>query len=526
MLAEHPDVTRQLRALWALHVTGGIEETALRTLLDHPHEAMRGWAIQLLCEDRNPTSGAGERFKRLAIEDPSALVRLYLASALQRLDAAPRWDIAEGLLAHGEDAKDQNLPLMVWYALEPLVALDPSRAAAVASAGKVPLLRRHVARRASEPDVRARGVAAVVQCLPRMKEPAAQFDFVAGMLEGLKGTRSLAMPAGWSEIAARLRADSNRGLAEKALELSLVFDDPEALRELRSRAQDPQQAPALRVKAIEALAGRHPSDLAPLLLALTQDPATRRSAVRALAEYDHAETPTLLVAAFSSYDAAAQGDVVQTLASRPAWAQRLLDAVESGSVPRANLTAFVARQMDQLGDAALSGRVKKLWGEIRSTDAEKKQQIDRWGRTLSAAVIAMGDRSAGRKHFERLCSACHRLFDEGGTLGPDLTGAQRNNPTYLLENIIDPSAGVPREYQVNTIRTTGGRIVSGFVVAEDSAAVTVASLNERITIPVAEIQERQQLAQSMMPEGLLQGLKASEVRDLIAYLGSAEPPRK
>ena len=69
------------------------------------------------------------------------------------------------------------------------------------------------------------------------------------------------------------------------------------------------------------------------------------------------------------------------------------------------------------------------------------------------------------------------------------------------------------------IRTTGGRVISGFVVAENPTALTVASLNERVTIPTAEIQERQTSTQSMMPEGLLQGLTAAEIRDLIAYLG-------
>ena len=80
---------------------------------------------------------------------------------------------------------------------------------------------------------------------------------------------------------------------------------------------------------------------------------------------------------------------------------------------------------------------------------------------------------------------------------------------------------MPRDFQVNTIRTTSGRVVSGFVVAENPTALTVALLNERVTIPRAEIQDRQQSTQSMMPEGLLQDLKAAEIRDLIAYLGSA-----
>ena len=277
---------------------------------------------------------------------------------------------------------------------------------------------------------------------------------------------------------------------------------------------------------MEALVARHPKDLAPLLLTLTADPVTRRSAVRALAEYEHPDTAATLLTIYPKADAPTRQDVIQTLASRPPWARQLLDAVDAGKVPRTDLTAFAARQIDQLHDNALSARVKSLWGEIRPTSTEKSEQIERWKRTLTPAVVAMGSTKHGREIFQRLCAACHRLFDEGTELGPDLTGAQRTNVGYLLENIIDPSAGVPRDYQVNTIRTTNGRVISGFVISEDSAAITVALLNERVTIPSAEIQDRQQSPQSMMPEGLLQGLKAAEVRDLIAYLGSPAPVKK
>src|SRR5687767_11432827 len=112
LLQEQPDVTRQLRALWSLHVTGGLAAEALERLLDHRDENVRGWAIQLLCEDRAPPESAVSRFVQLAAQDPSTLVRLYLASALQRLEPARRWRIAGALLSHSEDEKDQNLPLM------------------------------------------------------------------------------------------------------------------------------------------------------------------------------------------------------------------------------------------------------------------------------------------------------------------------------------------------------------------------------------------------------------------------------
>ena len=70
-----------------------------------------------------------------------------LASALQRLYVKDRWKIAENLLAHAEDAADHNLPLMYWYAIEPLADVDPARALALALNGKIPVLHGYMIRR-------------------------------------------------------------------------------------------------------------------------------------------------------------------------------------------------------------------------------------------------------------------------------------------------------------------------------------------------------------------------------------------
>jgi putative membrane-bound dehydrogenase-like protein len=147
ILREHPEVPRKLRALWALHATGGAPEALLLELLGHEHEYVRGWAIQLLCEGRRPSEAALRRFAALAREDASAAVRLYLAAALQRMPAPERWEILEALAARGEDAQDHNLPLLLWYAAEPLVTLEPARAVSLAARSRIPRLREFITRR-------------------------------------------------------------------------------------------------------------------------------------------------------------------------------------------------------------------------------------------------------------------------------------------------------------------------------------------------------------------------------------------
>jgi putative membrane-bound dehydrogenase-like protein len=147
ILTDHPDVTRKLRALWGLHVTGGLDDARLEELLDHPEEHVRAWAIRLYVEDRQVPPAALARMAQMAKDDPSPFVRVHLASALQRLPLEQRWAVAEALASHAGDAQDPNLPLMIWYGIEPAVGKDKAKAVALMSKVRIPLLREHIARR-------------------------------------------------------------------------------------------------------------------------------------------------------------------------------------------------------------------------------------------------------------------------------------------------------------------------------------------------------------------------------------------
>ena len=127
--------------------TLGLDESALTKLLDDADETVRGWAVRLLLEDEKASSAVTAKLAEMAHTDKSASVRLALASALQRMPAAARWSIAEGLAGREEDAKDANIPLMIWYGIEELVPTDPDRAAALLVKARIPLVREYIARR-------------------------------------------------------------------------------------------------------------------------------------------------------------------------------------------------------------------------------------------------------------------------------------------------------------------------------------------------------------------------------------------
>jgi putative membrane-bound dehydrogenase-like protein len=152
ILNENPDITRRLRALWTLHVTGGLTEKIALPLLSQSSEYVRAWAIQLLMEDKDPSAAALKEFVRLAGSDPSPFVRLYLAAASQRIPINQRVAILEGLLSHAEDAQDHNLPLMYWYATEPVVGENAKLAAALVGKSKIPIVRQFIARRMAAGD--------------------------------------------------------------------------------------------------------------------------------------------------------------------------------------------------------------------------------------------------------------------------------------------------------------------------------------------------------------------------------------
>ncbi len=147
ILRENPDETRKLRALWALHGTQGLTEPLALEALRSPLEYVRAWTIQLVCEDGTPTTAELAEFAKMARDDASPVVRLYLASAAQRIPIAQRWPILTGLASHAEDAKDHNLPLMLWYAAEPAVAADLAKAAELLAGCKIPKVQEFITRR-------------------------------------------------------------------------------------------------------------------------------------------------------------------------------------------------------------------------------------------------------------------------------------------------------------------------------------------------------------------------------------------
>jgi putative membrane-bound dehydrogenase-like protein len=522
MFSGQVEVPKKLRALWALHVIGQLPDELLLGQLDSENEYLRAWAIRLMCEDRAVSPVILSLLERVAAEDSSPYVRMHLASCLQRLPHADRWGIAQSLIQHAADADDENLPLMNWYAIEPLMNDDAGRFVALAGVAQQPLVARHIGRRiASIPNAKDE-LAAAVKLLGTTKGEV-QGELLAGIITGLEGRRSVTMPESWPAAYVSLKEVRDERLAEQALQLALIFDDPVALESLRAQVLDTKTLPATRVRAIEALvAKKAPAVDALLVTAIAgqtmADEAVVRAALRGLAEYDHAATAEVILKRYATLAPAARQDALQTLAARPAWAMKLVAALEAGQIPRGDVTAYTARQLFALDKPELTQRLKAAWGELRETSGEKQQFIASLKKRISLESIQRADRSAGRALFQKTCANCHRMFDAGGKIGPDITGSQRTNLDYLLGTVVDPSAAVNKDYQMHVIATTSGRIITGLIVEESKTALTIQTVNEKVVVPLSEIDERQISPVSMMPDGLLQNFSTDQIRQLLGYL--------
>jgi putative heme-binding domain-containing protein len=246
----------------------------------------------------------------------------------------------------------------------------------------------------------------------------------------------------------------------------------------------------------------------------------RGAALRGLAVYDDTRTPDVILGAFTSLDSHEKRDGVNTLAARVPYAVALLDAIAAKKLAAADVPADVVRQMRNLRDPALDRRIAETWGLVRATPADRARLIAEWRTRLTTPSSSAPDVALGRAVFARTCQQCHTLFGVGGKVGPDITGSNRASLDYLLENILDPSAVIPKEYVASVLHLKNGRVITGIAHAETPAAVTVVTATETLTVSRDDIEERLQSEVSMMPDDLLKQLSDADVRALVAYLQS------
>jgi putative heme-binding domain-containing protein len=359
---------------------------------------------------------------------------------------------------------------------------------------------------------------ALVTFLKESSDAQLQLDILRGLSAAFKGQRQVPMPKGWEGVEIKLGQSPNADVRALAQSLALTFGSTQALAALRKTASDPSADLNARRTALNSLLDTKDAGLPPLLQQLLRDTSLRGAAVRGLAAYDDPKTPEAILSVYAALDGSEKRDALNTLSARAAFAKPMLAAVAQGTIPRNALTAEIVRQLRSLKNADIDAALQKVYGVIRESSADQQKEIERYKRIYRAGGSQPGDAQRGRAVFVRVCQQCHTLFDTGGKVGPDLTGSNRADLDYILQNIIDPNAVIPNDYRASTVETKDGRNITGIVKQQDDKSVTIVTQNETLTLPRNEIQSLQESALSMMPEGLFAPLTDQEMRDLLYYL--------
>lgn len=522
-LVNSPVTAARLRALLPLHVIEELTPELLLTLLNDSDEHLRAWAIRLVTENGAPSADVAARLEEMAGQDSSSFVRLHLAAGLQKLPSADSWTIATNLLERADDIEDDNLPLMVWYGIESLIPDANGGDATLLAAAANPLHQEFIAR-----TMAASGDEAIQRLVDCLRESDREILFASaarGMVRSLRGHRDLKMPNGWQSVAEALFAHPHAKARNDGLMLSLLFGDLGAAQRAQEIILDSSQRDEVRVAALDALLEVSGPDIVPLLHDLLDDQVLRAAVLRGLGAFEHSRTPGLILNRYQNLTKDEHQIALSTLASREDYAIELVSAIESGSVPGDDLTAYAARQLRSYGNPEINRVLLRHWGDVRATSQEKNARIADYKSIIGDDYLSAADRVSGRVLFEQHCAKCHRLFDSGGSVGPDLTGSQRSELDYLFENLLDPSAIVPREYKLSTFVMSDGRVIQGIRYQENDQAIEVQTENSQVLLPKNEIVSAESAELSMMPEGILDQLNGTQIRDLIAYLaGESQVP--
>ncbi len=535
----------RLRAYWALECAGRLTQELRDEMVQDKSEAVRAWSARLtgdvfltthkerlrepyvavfpLDDARSIANANGcRRAERMATADPSPLVRGALAHTATQSAGLQNWDYFRALLRHPEDNADAKLTLLYWLAVQPLVAADPAGALAFAQETPIERVRVNVVRHIltlPRTDATTQ-LALVMPALVAAKSDAVRLDLLTGVQQAFEGRVNLVAPAGWSSVTAALTKSTDPRVRRQAEAVAVLVGDSTAIAAMRGRLANAKEPTESRQFALQQLLARRVPGMADALRGLLKDAPMRAAAVRGLAAYPDVASATAILDLYPTLTADEKADAVQTLASRPAFALALLDAVERGAVPKLDLNTYTARQLLASNDKAVSTRLGTVWGTVRPASATRVAQTAKLKALLTPETLAKADPGNGRRLYAANCASCHKLFDDGGNVGPELTGAQRTSLDYVLENVLDPSAVVANEYRLTTFALLDGRTVAGIVRKETPQTLSVRTLNEEVLIPVADVESRKTTPLSIMPDGLFDKLTDAELRDLVGYLAS------
>jgi putative membrane-bound dehydrogenase-like protein len=495
----------RLHALWTLAGLGALTEEDLRAALRDPHLEIRRNAVALaeLYAVHFPNLAAA--VAALA-DDPEPAVRLQVALALGNFPP----EVARTPLVHLalHDADDPWLRTGVLASARPVATSLVERLLAEplpgrSRAGLASLIRDAAATAVAD----GAGPAAdrILTAVADLGHEPRAYAALSGVGQGLARHRQRIedrLPA-LPPLAAQRLAGMLRETAR------IAGDDAQPI---EARCE------ALRLVTLVPWETARPALEASL--SSTQPPQVQQTALRVAGSFAEPSVAGLILSRFRQWTPSLREEAVAILLSRPIWHAPLVEALESGQVPASQIPLGQRGRLTALRDAGLAQRAQRVLAQLRlGSRSEVLAQYQ-------VALTLSGRAEQGLAVYRRECATCHRWRGEGAEVGPALESVAHRSPAELLIHILDPHREVSPQFVEYLVRTVDGRTLSGLVVAESEAGLTLRRAGaQEETISRLQLEELAFSGKSLMPEGLEQRISPQEMADLIALIraGTGSP---
>jgi len=250
---------------------------------------------------------------------------------------------------------------------------------------------------------------------------------------------------------------------------------------------------------------------------LPQD--VRQSVITALALVQDPGVAELLLSNWKTLTPALRGQATDVLLGRRDRTEKLLDALESGTIKRSEIDRSKYPLLRQNPQAGIRKRAEKILAGDASSNRRKVVE------SYQSALELTGNIERGRQVFTQKCSICHKLGDVGHQVGPDLTSVQNKIPADLLTSILDPNREAQQTYMTYTVSTLDGQIYSGIIATESSGSLTLRRAEGKEDVILrSQIDEFTSSGLSLMPEGLEKEINPQQIADVIAFIKSLKAP--
>ncbi len=517
------DQSGSLEAFWALYRLGNWNDAAAVHALAHANPQIRAWGIRLLGDERTVAPAIAQALERLAMSEPNVEVRNQLAATARRLPAGPGLSVVRSLLTRDADATDARQPLMLWWAIEDKVATDPDAVLdlfADRELWRAPLVEQHLLSRLMRrfaSSGRREDLQRCARLFERSPGLAQTTRLTQGFEEAYQGRPLTGLPDTLMTAMERAGGES--------LLLAARRGRPQAVAQALEAITNPATPKNRRLQLIQIFGELQTPAATPVLLAVARDekiPELRVAALGALQLYASGDLAAEILPLLPTFPETLKPAAFGILTARPGAAEALLQAAESGRFPKAAVSSMVVRQLQSMSEGRFRSRVEALWPNVHPAGGpELEREITRLTGVIDATT---GSPYAGKKLFLSHCAICHRLFGKGADIGPDLTAYPRSDLATLLLNIVNPNAEIREGYEAYTVEARDGRTLSGFIADRDGQVVMLRTPDgQTVPLPRTEMLRMDPIGSSLMPEGLLSGLKDQELRDLFAYLRSTQP---